>query len=348
MAGLASYAFLNARLRTKLSKLLSAEKYEQLTRAADVEGAYHVLRETGYTDIFRDMASAADVARAEAALVDHLIQVHREVAAHCKGEVRRFIEELMRKYEVENLKAVLRAWNTKEEVRFVYRAQICNEIPVDSMLKAATIEEIIVLLGETPYRKPLAGGREKYKETGSLFYLEVALDRELYAATLRAIEELSMADRRIAAKLIGIEIDILNINWIVRFKRYYNLGLAEITNLMMPGGVHIREELVREVYPGRDQASLMSALLGGISGAAVQRIGTEREVEALNQLEAFLREMYARQLRKALGGYPFTIGTAIAYLRLKRIEVSNIITLLNAKALKLPTEEIERNLVYVR
>lgn len=347
MAGLGTYAYLNAKLRAKLSKLISPEEYEKLLRAADVNAVLDVLRQTEYREGLENVGSAQDLVRAEAALLGHLILCHREVAAHSKGAVRKFVEELMRKYEVENLKVILRAWSAHEATDFIRREAICNEIPLDAILKAETIEEVIVLLGDTPYRKPLAEARERYKRTGSVFYLEVALDKELYEATWGAIGELSPRDRGIALKLIGIEIDILNINSILRSKRYYNLGLAEILGLMIPGGFQIKEELVREVYPGRDHASLISALLTGVYGALPHSLRTEKEVQALHMLEGLLKETYAQQLRRALGGFPFTIGTAIAYLRLKKMEVSNIITILNAKAFNLPPEDISANLVRV-
>ena len=116
---------------------------------------------------------------------------------------------------------------------------------------------------------------------------------------------------------------------------------------MMPGGAQIREEFVREIYPGRDQASLMSALLTGVYAGLKETVRSQREVEAIHQLEELLKETYVQQLRKALGGYPFTVGTVIAYLRLKKTEVSNIITLLNGKALRLASEEIQGSIVRV-
>jgi V/A-type H+-transporting ATPase subunit C len=348
MSGLGTYAFLNARLRAKLSKLLSAEQYEQLMQAASPEGVFSILQQTEYRDVFESVVSAQDIPRAEAALVGKLITCHREVAAEAKGAVRRLVEELMRKYEVENLKVMLRAWNAKEEIEFIYRDRICNDIPVEPILAARTIEEIIVLLGETPYRKPLSRARQEYSETRSLFYLEVALDRELYEAMWRAIRVLSPADRKIASRLLGIEIDILNINWILRFKKYYNLGLANVIRLIVPGGLQVKEDLLRDAYPDRTPAALMSALLTGVYSGLPRPMEAEKEVEGLHLLEGLLRETYAQQLRNALGGYPFTIGTVIAYLRFKKIEVSNIITILNAKALQLPREDIERDVVHVK
>ena len=345
MATLTTYAYLNARLRAKLGKLFSAEQYERLKEAADIEAACEFLRGTEYAEIFKDAGTVQDLRRMEAALVDRLIFSHREVAAHAKGKIRKFIEALLRKFEVENLKVLLRVWKANEESELIYRKGICYDIPFQAILEAASIEEVIVLLEETPYRKPLVAAREKYKKTDSLFHLENALDRELYEATWRAIEALSAPDRKIASRLIGIEIDILNINSILRLKRYYKMGLAEIASLMIPNGLQISEEFVKEVYQGRDQTSLMSELLTGVYKDVPQLVRTEDETKTFHLLEAMLKEILVRQVRRALGGFPFTIGVAIAYLRLKKMEVSNIITILNAKALRIPREELESSVV---
>ena len=346
MSGLGPYAFLNARVRGKLSKLISPAQYKELVRAPDVLSACLVLRGTEYRDLIQDIVSAADLPRIEAALAEHLIAAHREVRDSAKGYVPRFIEELLRQYEVENLKVLLRAWNAREEKTFIYRERICNEIPVDALLDAQSLEEIIVLLGETPYRKPLTLAREDYERTGSPFPLEVALDRELYEATWKVVGELPAVDRKIASRLLGIEADLLNITWMMRFKRYYGLGLADVIKAMVPGGLRINEEFVREVYPGRDEASLMTALLTGVYGSRPPQV-TVAPRAPFERLEEFLKKTYLQQLRQALGGYPFTIGTVIAYLRLKKAEVSNLITILNAKAFHLPPEELERSVARV-
>jgi vacuolar-type H+-ATPase subunit C/Vma6 len=91
----------------------------------------------------------------------------------------------------------------------------------------------------------------------------------------------------------------------------------------------------------------MTALLTGVYGSRPPQVPAEKEVRGFERLEEFLKKTYLQQLRQALGGYPFTIGTVIAYLRLKKAEVSNLITILNAKALRLPPEEVESSIVRV-
>lgn len=349
MTRLGTYAYLNASLRAKLGKLLSSEQYERIVAAANIEAIYEELRHTEYAHAVADARTADDLRHVETALVDHLIAVHREVAAHTRGSLRSFLTELLRKYEVENLKVLLRVWSAKaeQEKEFIYRETICHDIPVDSILGATTIEEVIVLLEDTPYRRPIWQARESFKKTRSLFYLEVALDQELYEATWRAIQQLPAADRRIAARLVGIEIDVLNITWISRFIKYYKLALPEITGLIIPHGLEIKKGLLTDVYPGIDKDSFLKSLFTGLYSGVPQMIASSEETQQLHLLEALLKELFVQQVKKALGGFPFTVGVAIAYLRLKKMEVANLITILNAKTLNVPSSEMENNLIRV-
>ncbi|MFA5271728.1 MAG: hypothetical protein WC412_05250 [Candidatus Omnitrophota bacterium] len=53
----------------------------------------------------------------------------------------------------------------------------------------------------------------------------------------------------------------------------------------------------------------------------------------------FLYEVLFRQVKKVLGGFPFTIGTTMGYLILKRRETHNIISLFYSKALGVKNDE---------
>jgi V/A-type H+-transporting ATPase subunit C len=349
MTRLGTYAYLNARLRARLGKLLSPQEYQALSSAPNLLAIYERLRHTDYSGAISEARSAADLPQVESALVEHLVECHRQVAAHTSGHVRAFLTELLRKFETDNLKAVLRVWNSKvaEERQFIHRDLICFEIPIDAILEAETIEEVIVLLEDTPYRKPLSRERENFKQSGSLFRIEVALDRELYESTWSTIEKLPASDKKIAARLLGIEIDILNINSILRFYKYYKLSLPEIAALIIPHGLEIDSAVLTHVYPGTDPATFATSVLAGPYRGISEAVAGEEETRALQMVEDLLRELFFQQVRKALGGFPFTIGVAIAYLRLKKMEVSNIITILNAKALDRPWEEIENTLIRV-
>jgi vacuolar-type H+-ATPase subunit C/Vma6 len=59
------------------------------------------------------------------------------------------------------------------------------------------------------------------------------------------------------------------------------------------------------------------------------------------QLEEFLSAALKQQARKALSGFPFTIGTVLGYLVLKKDETRNLISLLYAKKFGWEKEQID-------
>ena len=48
-------------------------------------------------------------------------------------------------------------------------------------------------------------------------------------------------------------------------------------------------------------------------------------------IENFLHEVFMREVKRALSGYPFTIGVVLGYTVLKKNETKNIVSILYAK-----------------
>ena len=63
---------------------------------------------------------------------------------------------------------------------------------------------------------------------GSLFRMEIGFDHFYYKNLLDTIKKMDPDDRNIALRLIGVEIDLQNISWIIRFKEYYNLTMQDV------------------------------------------------------------------------------------------------------------------------
>jgi vacuolar-type H+-ATPase subunit C/Vma6 len=59
-------------------------------------------------------------------------------------------------------------------------------------------------------------------------------------------------------------------------------------------------------------------------------------------IENFLYEILLREIKKVLAGFPFTIGTIMGYLILKRRETKNLVSLIYAKSLGVKSEDISR------
>ena len=74
------------------------------------------------------------------------------------------------------------------------------------------------------------------------------LDKYYYRNLTESIKSLSKADRDEFKKIFGVKIDLLNIIWIYRAKKYYDISPEEIFNFTIFGGNYNSEKLLHLSY----------------------------------------------------------------------------------------------------
>ncbi|MDP2922845.1 MAG: V-type ATPase subunit [Candidatus Omnitrophota bacterium] len=341
MRDLAKYSFANAKIRAMLSYLIDPAQFSRLLQAKDIYEILDLLKGTLYAESFKTMEKEKiDLQKIEMQLLRNDLNVHRKIYNALSSQREKyFISLLIERYELEELKVILRLWHKKVNANiedYILDNNIKFEIDFKKIISAQNIEEIIILLDHTPYKAPLLSGREKFKERNSSFYLEAALDADYYQRLIRATDDFSSLDRKIAQKILGVEIDIENINWLVRLRKYYSLGIGEMIDLVIAGGERINKSTVRGFYVSDGLGKIIESLARGPYAKLKDLFEGN-----IYFLEQFLYEVLSREIRKALAGFPFTIGIAFGYLVLKRKETQNIISLLYAKNLGLKVEETE-------
>lgn len=342
MRSLSKYAYLNALLRAKLSARLDGQALASLARSTDLQAAAGLLRDTEYRPVATAIDEGATLQRLEKILVEIEIGRYRAIIRHAKGDVAETVFALMEIHDVGKVERIIRTWNEKawDDRDGIIAGKICYDIPVEAMLKASSIEEIILLLEDTPYRRPLVRAYEGFRRSGTLFCLEAALETDYYRRLGEVVKGLDGTDRLAAARILGTEVDIRNVEILLRLTRYTDLPTAEARRVLLPGGYHLSEDLLLRAYSAKDTRAFIDAL----SFAPLPSSGPMRSAgEALEQMRflgELLEEALASEARRALAGYPFTIGMVIAYLSLTRAESRRVRRILVGKSLGLPAERI--------
>ncbi len=340
MRQLAKYSFANAKIRAMLSYLLSSETFDILLEARDLDDALDILKKTRYSAVLEHTSPEYNnIVLLEKEFLKYDLSVYQKVENTLSGKgEREFVSLLRQRYELEELKVFLRIWHNKLAVSwedYVVEPKIFFDIDFKKLLSAMSIEEFILLLDHTPYKAALLAGREKYKEKNSSFYLEASLDLDYYRRLLACIDRFTSVDKKIARRILGIEVDMENINWLIRLRKYYSLGIGEMLEWFIPGGQWVNKEAVRKYYVTDGLTKVVESVSFGPYAKIKDLV---QENAAL--VENFLYEILLGQVRSALSGFPFTIGTVMGYLILKRQETKNIISLLNAKQYGWRKEEI--------
>jgi V/A-type H+-transporting ATPase subunit C len=343
------YGFINAKLRARISKILPEALSSEMARAKSLTEAVELLRGTDFAVVESVYGRTGDIKSAEMELARKEARLYLELEALTKDEVQGIVFALAERFEIENLKHALRLWfdarirGRKIDVGYLIRDRVHRDLPLDRIVNATGLEEAAAALGGTPYGELVGQCTAEVAQSRSLFPVEIALDHYFYRQLLARVEGLVTRDREIARRMIGAEIDLANINWLIRFKGFYKLAPEQALACAIPAGIHLSPQAVAEAYASDNPSTVLTELVRrrypGLSGLLAPK-EHEESYPRLVMIERILAEILMLEVRHLLAGYPFTIGIVLAYFVLKAAEIRRIMTILNAKFYNWPEERI--------
>ncbi len=346
-----TYGFINAKLRARISMLLNEEKIQQLLQARTLNETLGLLRETQYEVVDEVYRRTGDLKLGELELFKIEVGIYEEIARYVEGALLRVVRALLLRYEIDTLKNAIRLFFDRnirnrsiEDTRYyVYREKILHDISIDDILGANRVEGITEALKQSPYKAIIEANWDSVEKTQSLFALEIAFDRFYYQNILNETAHLSQTDRRVVERLIGVEIDLLNIYWITRYIGFYNISSDRLHTIILPGGHNLSAGTIEDALRAENVAHFLQTLLKsnypGVS--MLLSADTHDNTSRLLLIERLLEQIMIHEVKKTLSGYPFTIGIILSYYLLKRNEVRKIQTILNAKQYELSPDRIK-------
>ena len=345
------YAFINAKLRARISNLFSEDALNRMMSVQTLDEALGFLRDTNYGVLDEVYGRTGDLKLGELELLRKEIELFTELEKYVKGVELELIQALVIRYEIDNLKNALRLYfdrkirhrNIDMAVPYILHEKIRHDISIDSIINAENIEEISQSLIGTPYARIIEENMSDVLKDGSLFILEIALDHYYYKNLIGRAENLSPGDRKETLRIIGVEIDLQNINWIVRFRGFYDLPLEEALNIIIPSGFNLSYSSFKEAYASQNVTQILQGVVKvrypGLSTLLSSQ--TTDSSSRLLLIERILERIMLHEIRRIMTGYPFTIGIILSYFILKKNEIKKVQTILNAKQYNIPVDRIK-------
>jgi V/A-type H+-transporting ATPase subunit C len=345
--GVSGYSVVHARVRALYSGMLAPETWQRLREAQDFAAVISRLKETVYESYLAPVEEAdLTPRRAVYQIKKHLADAFATIIRVCPDRAQPLLTQLLRQFEVDNLKATLRglvASASWDEVRYLlFPLGSATVLPAEAMVEAGSIGAAVDLLHGTPYYPTLSHAMERYTAEQSLFSLEVALDLDYWRELWRDINRLSGQDREWALRLVGSVIDMNNLMWALRYRVYHHLAEEEIINYTLPFGYRVHDRDVRAIAAGADMATVVSHVYPDL--ADVSSLLEEPE-KGLPGLEVRLQRRIGQECHAAFVGYPFHVGIPLGYLLLSEQEIEDLTVLIEAKALRIPAERFQRFLI---
>jgi V/A-type H+-transporting ATPase subunit C len=341
------YAAIHARVRAMYATMLSPETWEELCGASDLAALIGLLKETVYGPYIAEVEdSRLTPRRAAYQIRKHLAAAFDAIVELAPAPTRSLVNRLCRRYEVDNLKALLRGIETGtpwEQVNFVlFPMGAFTDLPGQEMVEAESVAAAVEQLRGTSYYDTLSHAMKRYAEEQSLFPLEVALDLAYWRDLWRNVGQLSNASRMPGRRVVGSLLDTNNLMWAIRYRVNHRLSEEEIINYTLPFGYQVQDEDIRAIAAGADIASIVNRIYPEVGDVAPLL----REPQSgIPELEVRLQRHNARVYRCAFLGYPFHIGIPAAYLLLTEMEIQDLTLLLEAKSAQLPLERLQPHML---
>lgn len=334
----ADFGYINARIRGMKTRLLEPSFFREALAGEGFRGFVQSLALSSYGSELE----TAQTAYAEAPLraVDEAIgrnfhHTTRSLLTFSSGPAREQIALLLLRYDLQNLKAIARAKHagrTLDEVRqALFPAGELKPALLENIAAAADLPASAQALAATkhPLAPAFSEAVRRYVNGGSLYELELALDRALFETIFARLAKVqhSSGFRRYLEK----EVDAANLRTALKLR-----GSGGGSELFVKGGREIGratfEALLSDPAP-----SALQALANTSFKAVAKAAGRAQQDEAIRQ--TLDRYAYRLMLREVLG-----IGVALDYLRRKESEAARLRLLARGKYYQVPREQLQQEL----
>ena len=332
MFGPVSYAASQAAVRARRSRLITREGWVRLLHAPGYGDLAPILQGTAYADCIK-----SEPEQSLRALTASLAQSARVVARWLPEGASDAVTWYLRRFEVENLKAIIRMLHhgfSKEHAEALLWPIESPELFWPQLLEAGSMAALVDRLSHTPYGRPLANAWERYQQENLPFFLEIALDLYYFQQLVSRIEELRGKDRQEAERFLGRWIAVQNLLGAFRYRIYSRISPEEIVNYSLHRAFEVSLATVRRIA------------LGARVAVEARRLGFDLpsdipEPEALTQLEKLAARALYRQAESAFAKPLFHLGAALAYLALLESEIMDLTVVMEGKRTGMAAAELE-------
>jgi V/A-type H+-transporting ATPase subunit C len=254
------------------------------------------------------------------------------------GAARTFLLYWTQRFEISNLKTLLRGKMTGERPAALLSRLTpmgpFGRLDTEALAHVEDVAELFLRLEGGAYAPIARQARQAFEESHDPFQLDAALDRVYYeglAQRARPLEQELGAD---FARLMGHYIDRINLVWLLRYRFNYHLPPAQVYYLLVNAHYGLSMSRLKVMASEGDMAGVLAALPARLrallEGAAdIGEVARRMEQRRLDAAEAVLRQ----------SGAAFT--RAFAYLILRERRLRDIRSVLRGRQLRLPREAIE-------
>lgn len=335
MGSVMRYSGITTKIRAMQAKLLTKMDFEQIAGMHSVPEVIEFLKgKQAYASYLERMDRALyHRGNVEKILYQSLFDDYSRIFRFSGMEQKQFLKTYWKRYEIDVIDYCLRIVFNHYQIPFDldYKKeyfQRYSQISIDALVSSKNVTELVDNLKDTEYYRPL--GKICEMETAGLFDYDMALELYYFTTLWRRQKRiLKGKELELYARDCGTKIDLLNIQWVYRAKKYYHMLPPEIYSLTIP--IHYRLSVGE--YKTLVEAPSVEEFLRQLEQT---RYAKKFDLEDGRTMERAYKDCLRRLYLADRRQNPYSIASIYTYLFLKEEEIDQLTTALECIRYGLP------------
>lgn len=330
--------FLTARLHGRRSRLAEQEHLESLSHIRNLQDFMKAVLPEAEADSITDF---------QRQLVGVLASELAGFSQCLKGKEASLVDWLFTRFDVENLKLLVRAVITASPIEELKKHMVTASGTFFSELTVlpGSVPEIAAIIPKGPLRSAFEKNVRSNDETARAFYFETAIDSSYFQELSSRANRLGSDEQKIIRPVIDQYIDIFHVMLAMRGKYHYAFSSDLLMQFHVIGS-RISRDLFNTMLHDSDPRTSVNRLFGYVIDQSMKHAMDDTpEQFVIQTLERMAWKRFLRLSNHAFRESHMGLGAVVGYVGIRMVEVANLITLSEAIKLDMPVDAICNRLI---
>jgi len=328
---LIKYPNINAKLKAMYANRLTKENINDLIKQSNVKNVVLMLKNK--SDLFKNTQENIDRLEIEKLLDESLLNDILKIKKLLNKSDNALFDIFLRQYEIKCVKSILRKLYSDDKTDDIivqnvkmWTLQLFNEIKgIETIENFEDFFKAIKRMGYYSFIK-----KYQNNENINIFEIENEIDK-LYFENLYD----KVKSNNNLKKIIGSEIDLLNIEWIIRIKRFYNFDKQRLFQVLIDRYYKIKPNQLKDIINANSFDKIKTIL-----SKTVYKNVFISETDFENNADRFLYQINYKVFKEDV----LSIAYIFAYINLVDYENNDIINVIEGIRYNLDKGEIIKRL----
>ncbi|MCP1100828.1 V/A-type H+-transporting ATPase subunit C [Aequitasia blattaphilus] len=339
MSSMMAYSGIVTKIKAMEAKLLTEQDFEEISNMKNVPEVIEFLKQRpGYEKYINQMDPSLYHRRhVEKMLIQSLYDDYTRVYRFANATQRKFMKFYIKHYEVDLINYCLRIlfnhydWPFDLDYKKPFYDQY-SQLSIDRLVTSKSVDDLIENIKDTEYYKPL----QQIHESGAatIFDYDLALELYSFSAIWKSRKRaLNKKELDLFTRDMGTAIDLINLQWIYRAKKYYNMLAPDIYSMTIPVQYRFSVDEFKDLV----EAPSVDEFIAKVQETSYAK---KYNIDNTKTLEQMYNDCMIKLYLADRRSNPYSVASINTYFFLKETEITKLTTALECIRYGLSSREI--------